>query len=197
MEASAKSVVAVGASETTLGSTSITNVGWFSSQGPTYDNRCDHATPLSLTMSHAPRFASESNLILCLLACRWNPSSPKILLVVPWHAVPPPKQVSNPSLAPISSQCVMSSLIGTSMASPSAAGSAALMRQYFIDPLFWATQCEPTDPFCRPFTPSGVLLKTMLLHSGAKMNQYFYGQGSSKNVPLTAGTPDFYQVGSY
>ena len=57
---------------------------------------------------------------------------------------------------------------GTSMATPAAAASAALIRQYFEDPLFWAHSCNITYAMCSggPFTPSGYLLKALLLHSG-------------------------------
>lgn len=39
-ESSAKNVIAVGASESTLSSSNIDSVAWFSSVGPTYDGRC-------------------------------------------------------------------------------------------------------------------------------------------------------------
>lgn len=39
MEAGAKNVIAVGSSQTTLGTTSMDYVSWFSSKGPTFDGR--------------------------------------------------------------------------------------------------------------------------------------------------------------
>lgn len=61
------------------------------------------------------------------------------------------------------------------MASPSAAGAAALIRQYFIDAtaVYWSAVCNQAYNFCLSFEPSGVLIKTMLLHSGSPMQQYW------------------------
>lgn len=39
IEGSAKNVITIGSSETTLGSSDIANVAFYSSKGPTYDNR--------------------------------------------------------------------------------------------------------------------------------------------------------------
>lgn len=86
---------------------------------------------------------------------------------------------------------------GTSMATPAAAGAAALLRQYFQDheKKFWTKVCSPSDDmFCQAFTPSGMLLKALLLHSGEAMS--LYNEGSDdKNVQLSKkfGKPDFYQ----
>ena len=61
------------------------------------------------------------------------------------------------------------------MASPSAAGAAALIRQYFMDPtsVYWSAVCNQAYNYCQSFEPSGVLIKTMLLHSGTPMQQYW------------------------
>jgi hypothetical protein len=63
------------------------------------------------------------------------------------------------------------------MASPSAAGAAALIREYFIDETFqfWAALCNGAYSNCRSFAPSGVLLKAILLQSGSPMMQYWVG----------------------
>lgn len=81
---------------------------------------------------------------------------------------------------------------GTSMASPCAAGNALLIRQYFQDPdkKFWLAVCSPLYPSCASFTPSGVLIKALLLHSGSAMA--LYNGGGSDDVPLGAA-PDSYQ----
>jgi len=39
MEASGKNMLAVGSSQTTLGSSNISYIAWYSSKGPTYDGR--------------------------------------------------------------------------------------------------------------------------------------------------------------
>jgi hypothetical protein len=39
VDSSGKNVITVGSAETTLGSSSIDNVAFYSSKGPTYDNR--------------------------------------------------------------------------------------------------------------------------------------------------------------
>lgn len=78
------------------------------------------------------------------------------------------------------------------MASPSAAGAAALIRQYFIDPnqQFWRALCNPAYPSCHSITPSGALVKAILIHSGIDMTMF--AGGGSKNVQLGA-SPDYTQ----
>jgi subtilisin family serine protease len=79
---------------------------------------------------------------------------------------------------------------GTSMASPSAAGIAALVRQYFIDSNFWAKTCNKLYSSCRSFIPSGVLIKAIMLHSGSRMVKKSWTYGA---IALGA-TPDYIQV---
>ena len=64
------------------------------------------------------------------------------------------------------------------MASPGAAGTALLIRQYFSDPgtKFWKSLCNIKYKFCKSFFPSGVLIKAILLHSGTQMIKYDGGQ---------------------
>ena len=64
--------------------------------------------------------------------------------------------------------CALRPSSGTSMATPAAAASAALIRQYFQDPSFWAATCNKSYEICTTgsFSPSGYLLKALLLHSG-------------------------------
>jgi hypothetical protein len=77
------------------------------------------------------------------------------------------------------------------MASPGAAGAAALVSQYFSDSRFWAKSCESGDPSCRSFTPSGVLIKTVMIHSGEPMKDY--NAGTKGKTVLGSGVPDIYQ----
>jgi len=78
------------------------------------------------------------------------------------------------------------------MASPGAAGSAALIMEYFANSKYWATYCNKAYNFCKSFLPSGVLVKTLLLHSGSQMRMYNYGS-EENNIDL-GPTPDIYQV---
>ena len=75
------------------------------------------------------------------------------------------------------------------MASPAAAGAAALMRQYFMDEKFWKSVCNPTYATCKVFPPSGVLLKALILHSGTSMDLW---NGDREKTPL-GNPPDSYQ----
>lgn len=60
------------------------------------------------------------------------------------------------------------------MASPAAAGAALLVREYFMvsSSVFWSGQCNSAYHTCHSFTPSGVLVKAILLHSGTRMVSY-------------------------
>ncbi len=75
------------------------------------------------------------------------------------------------------------------MAAPGAAGIAGIVRQYFSDPQFWATMCNPIYSACKAMSASGVLVKAILLHSGTSMTLY---DGTSGAIPLTS-TPDILQ----
>jgi hypothetical protein len=61
------------------------------------------------------------------------------------------------------SSCAVHQMSGTSMATPITAGTALLIRQYFMDEAFWATLCNQIYLRCRegPFSPSGYLLKAL------------------------------------
>ncbi|MCH9649048.1 MAG: S8 family serine peptidase [Deltaproteobacteria bacterium] len=64
-----------------------------------------------------------------------------------------------------SNNCNTKSSSGTSMASPGAAGSAALIRQYFTDGWYPTGDPVPADGF----TPSAALLKATLINSAVNM----------------------------
>jgi hypothetical protein len=71
--------------------------------------------------------------------------------------------------------CDVLSLEGTSMATPVTAGNAALIRQYFTNSSFWEQEClvYRSDPaLCSAFSPSGVLVKAVMLTSGEPMEAY-------------------------
>ena len=56
-------------------------------------------------------------------------------------------------------------MAGTSMATPMAAGAAALIRQYFEDPRFWASTCNVLYMSCKAFSPLASTVKAMLINS--------------------------------
>lgn len=148
-EASAKNTIAIGSSETTLGSSNISYVAFYSSRGPTYDNR------------------------------------------IKPDLVSPGDQLNSAKASGSTSQtCNTIQMTGTSMACPSAAGNALLIRQYFMDGHFWAASCNKAYRSCRSFAPTGVLLKTILAHSGTSMT-LFHG-GGQYDVPL-GQSPDMLQ----
>jgi len=70
--------------------------------------------------------------------------------------------------------CAVHQMSGTSMAAPVAAGTALLLRQYFMDSSFWAAACNKAYQFCKDgaFTPSGYFLKAVMLHSGHAIRRY-------------------------
>lgn len=82
--------------------------------------------------------------------------------------------------------CGTTAKSGTSMASPAAAGAAALIMQYFRDSGQWAKNCNSLYWFCRPFSPSGLLVKVVLIHSGAQMAKK---HGISADLDQFLGAP--------
>ncbi|CAE7553711.1 tagC, partial [Symbiodinium microadriaticum] len=98
---------------------------------------------------------------------------------------------------------------GTSMATPAAAGAAALITQYFQDSNFWAANCNPHFPNCPDgndpvigFTPSGSLVKAVLLHSGRDLgggyafpgNEQGFGRIDLSSVLLVKGVSDGFDL---
>lgn len=78
------------------------------------------------------------------------------------------------------------------MASPAAAGNALLVREYFEDPKgnFWTKVCRSSYRSCHSFSPSGVLVKAIILHSGQAMA--LYHGGGDYDIKL-GNPPDFIQ----
>lgn len=74
------------------------------------------------------------------------------------------------------------------MASPAAAGAAAIIRQYFMDSKYWQRVCRKSYQSCGAFTPSGVLMKALVLHSGTGMDLY-----NGKVKSDLGNPPDIYQ----
>jgi hypothetical protein len=152
IDGTGKNVLTVGSSQSTLGSHDIGFVSWFSSRGPTYDQR-------------------------------FKPD-----LVAPGEQI-----MSARSNGGYGGSCDTLEMMGTSMASPAAAGAALLVRQYFMDTLnrFWTGVCNTQYESCRDFEPSGVLTKAVLIHSGTGMSMYD-GESDDQDQGLGA-PPDFYQ----
>ena len=75
----------------------------------------------------------------------------------------------------VEGSCAVHQMSGTSMATPVTAGTALLVRQYFMDSQFWGSTCgDSRNKFCRmgSFEPSGYLMKALLLHSGRSVSRY-------------------------
>ena len=82
--------------------------------------------------------------------------------------------------------CDVQILRGTSMATPTVAGNAALIQQYFVDGFYPSGSKNAADVF----TPSGALLKAMLIHSGVSMDTVTYDDGTQDS---TGGYPSTIQ----
>ena len=83
---------------------------------------------------------------------------------------------------------------GTSMASPSAAGAACLVRQYFSDSKFWSAVCNAapiagSPNGCGSFTPSGILVKAALINSGSQMTLFDFGDPTQPQRTVSLGNP--------
>jgi hypothetical protein len=76
-------------------------------------------------------------------------------------------------------ECAIQPLQGTSMASPTAAGVATLVREYFMTGFYPAGVRTPLDGF----NPSGALLKAVLVGSGIPMTRTVVYDGSSTTLP--------------
>jgi hypothetical protein len=84
------------------------------------------------------------------------------------------------------------------MATPVTASNAAMVRQYFSNSTFWETECRryASAATCTAFSPSGVLIKAVLMNSGEPMERYATTGRSTTCVipdqPLGA-PPDYFQ----
>lgn len=80
------------------------------------------------------------------------------------------------------------------MATPVAAGTAALIRQYFVDSTFWASMCDPSYPLCAKgtFSPKGTLVKALMMNSGVAMKTFQGGSSPVGRVTLQH-PPDIFQ----
>jgi hypothetical protein len=98
----------------------------------------------------------------------------------------------------IDTTCAVHQLDGTSMATPLVSGTALLIRQYFMDSQFWAALCNTRYSTCRSgnFTPSGFLLKSLILHSGRAVPLYsnpLYDLQNTFSSFALSSPPDFFQ----
>lgn len=89
--------------------------------------------------------------------------------------------------------CTTEQMSGTSMATPLTAGTALLVRQYFMNSAFWATYCNSQYSSCvnGSFTPTGYLVKAVFLHSGQAMQRY--SDPNEQQVHLLDRVPDVFQ----
>jgi hypothetical protein len=81
--------------------------------------------------------------------------------------------------------CEVQHMRGTSMATPTVAGNAVLIKQYFQDGWFPSGTLNPADSFI----PSGALLKAMLLQSGVNMDYVTYDNDNGLYQQSTGGYP--------
>ena len=88
-------------------------------------------------------------------------------------------------------QCDTHAMAGTSMSAPAITGAALLIRQYFKSWKFWKSMCNTDYDNCDKWTPSGVLIKAIILHAGRPMEQY-NGINSDSRYEL-GPTPDSVQ----
>ncbi|MBN2208499.1 MAG: S8 family serine peptidase [Candidatus Coatesbacteria bacterium] len=135
--ATAKNVVAAGASQNTYSGQNPENVASFSSNGPTQDGRM--APTVCAPGQSVQSAASDSNVY--------------------------------------SYNCSLTQMQGTSMACPTTAGLAALVRQYYTDGYFPSGSATPADGF----TPSAALVKATLVNSARNMT----GAYTDDSIPST------------
>lgn len=86
--------------------------------------------------------------------------------------------------------CGYQILDGTSMAAPTAAGYALLVRQYFTSGTYPSGVATPTDAF----TPSGALLKAMMIHAGRKLKFRNSGGSTGTSGGFDATTDTFTNI---
>ena len=87
---------------------------------------------------------------------------------------------------PVCSRDLMS---GTSMATPVTAGNAALAREYFVAGYHPTGERNPADGF----TPSGALLKAVLVHSTRRLKKRLVGN-SAVNIPYPGNEQGFGRI---
>ena len=80
--------------------------------------------------------------------------------------------------AAVSAECGVKALQGTSMSSPTAAGIAMLVREYFTAGFYPGGFRKESDGFI----PSGALLKAMLVHSSRMMTSIVDSSGSTESL---------------
>jgi hypothetical protein len=93
----------------------------------------------------------------------------------------------------IQMSCTTEQMSGTSMATPLTAGTALLVRQYFMNASFWAKYCDSLYSTCvnGSFTPTGYLTKAIFLHSGQEMQRY--SDPNEQQELLLGRVPDVFQ----
>jgi subtilisin family serine protease len=93
----------------------------------------------------------------------------------------------------IQMSCTTEQMSGTSMATPLTAGTALLVRQYFMDSAFWAKYCDSQYSTCvdGSFTPTGYMIKAVILHSGQEMQRY--SDPNEQQELLLGRVPDVFQ----
>lgn len=91
-----------------------------------------------------------------------------------------------------SRSCGIHDMFGTSMATPTVAGGALLIREYFSNNM-WKNLCRSSYAYCRSFTPTGYLLKAVIIHSGQAVSSYshpMFDHKTSLSSYSLSSTPD-------
>jgi subtilisin family serine protease len=74
----------------------------------------------------------------------------------------------------------VASLQGTSMATPLTAGSAALVRQYFLDGFYPSGAATPESAF----HPSGVLVKAVILGAASRNSTHLHVRAARRSISV-------------
>jgi hypothetical protein len=80
------------------------------------------------------------------------------------------------------------------MAAPVVSGSAIILREYFME--HYLKVCHTHYTYCKAFTPSGYLLKAVLIHSSIPVKSYsssVFDTKTSLDSFLLGATPDSVQ----
>jgi hypothetical protein len=133
----------------------------FSSQGPTSDGRLK------------PDITAPGS-------CPPPPSCPPLIWSVGWFI-----NAAQAIGGAENGHCEVQHMRGTSMATPTVAGNAVLIKQYFQDGWYPSGSRNPVDSF----VPSGALLKAMLIQSGVSMDYVTYDNDNGLYQQSTGGYP--------
>jgi subtilisin family serine protease len=162
-----KNAIAVGATENydaafqdAFGILDPENMTAFSSRGPAADGRIKPDLVMPGYFVYSNRYATQHISDESDQQC--SPGVPEIDVCFP--------TLGGCYLAFTDDACAVNALLGTSMATPAAAGLAALARQYLTEGFFPGGQARPEDSI----NPSAALLKALLINGASNMTGHLY-----------------------